>query len=71
MEEKIISERLSDYDSKMFLMHRNRNGADSSALIDEVRAVIAKHNLSVTVARGFLEYMKVVIDNCSYLPKEK
>lgn len=33
--------------------------------------LISEYNLSATAAKGFLEYMKLVIDGCSYIPKKE
>lgn len=68
---KIINERLSDYEGQMFLIHNHSNRQDINDLTREVTDIIAKHELSATVTKGFLEYMKLVIDDSSYLPQKK
>lgn len=70
-EKEIISKRLSDYESQMFLIHLYNNFQKDDELIKQVMTTIASHNLSVTEAIGFLEYMKVRVRNSSYLPLEK
>lgn len=47
------------------------NGQDISKLIADTKALIAQHNLSVLEAKGFLDYMKLVIEDCSCIPQEK
>lgn len=66
-----VSERLSDYDSKIFLLYHRRNGQKASDLVEKVKNEIAECGLSATEAKGFLEYMKIVIDAQSHLPIRK
>lgn len=71
IEDSYISERLSDYDSKIFLLYHRRNGQKASNLVEKVKNEIAECGLSATEAKGFLEYMKIVIDAQSHLPIRK
>lgn len=71
IEDSYISERLSDYDSKIFLLYHRRNGQKASNLVEKVKNEIADCGLSATEAKGFLEYMKIVIDAQSHLPIQK
>ena len=71
IEDSYISERLSDYDSKIFLLYHRRNGQKASNLVEKVKNEIADCGLSSTEAKGFLEYMKIVIDAQSHLPIQK
>ncbi len=71
IEDSYISERLSDYDSKIFLLYHRRNGQKASNLVEKVKNEIADCGLSASEARGFLEYMKIVIDAQSHLPIQK
>lgn len=71
IEDSYISERLSDYDSKVFLLYRHRNGQKASDLVEKVKNEIAECGLSASEAKGFLEYMKIVIDAQSHLPIRK
>lgn len=71
IEDSYISERLSDYDSKIFLLYHRRNGQKASELVEKVKNEIAECGLSATEAKGFLEYMKIVIDAQSHLPIRK
>jgi hypothetical protein len=36
-----------------------------------VKELIAENDLTVTQAKGFLRYMRILIEECSCLPKEK
>lgn len=70
--EKAIKERmLQDIDGTAFYIHRHRSGQKTDELAYGVKNLIAEHNLSASEAKGFLEYMKVVIDSEAYLPQEK
>lgn len=70
--EKVIKEKmLQDIDGTAFYIHQHRNGQDTAELVLDVRKLIAEHNLSVSEAKGFLDYMKLVIDSVAYLPQEK
>lgn len=71
IEDSYISEKLSDYDSKVFLLYRHKNGQKASDLVEKVKNEIAECGLSATEAKGFLEYMKIVIDAQSHLPIRK
>lgn len=71
IEDSYISERLSDYDSKIFLLYHRRNGQKASDLVEKVKNEIANCGLSASEAKGFLEYMKIVIDAQSHLPIRK
>jgi hypothetical protein len=59
------------YEGKHYSYYRQCNGQQASELEKNVKMLIAENNLTATVSKGFLEYMKLVIDGCSYLPKEK
>lgn len=54
-----------------FYTHMKGNRQDIDELIREVKEIIAKHNLSTSQSKGFLEYMKFIIDGSSYLPRKK
>ena len=71
IEDSYISERLSDYDSKIFLLYHRRNGQKASNLVEKVKNESADCGLSASEAKGFLEYMKIVIDAQSHLPIQK
>lgn len=70
--EKAIREKmLQDIDGTAFYIHRHRNRQKTDELAHRVKNLIAENNLSVSEAKGFLEYMKIVIDSCSYTPVQK
>lgn len=70
--EKATREKmLQDIDGTAFYIHRRRNGQKTDELAYNVKNLIAEHGLSVSEAKGFLEYMKIVIDSCSYTPVQK
>lgn len=71
IEKEIISRRLSDYESQIFLVHLNKNYKEDKELAEQVKTAIASHNLSTTEAIGFLEYMKLIVQSSSYLPRKK
>ena len=72
MNEKIVIEEVSKtYEGKMYLQFRQCNGQKMNPLEIAVRELIAENNLTATQAKGFLEFMKLIIDECSYLPKQK
>lgn len=54
-----------------FYVRLHRNGQDIGELIADTKALIAQHNLSVLEAKGFLDYMKIILDNSSYLQIQK
>lgn len=68
---KEMEKALSSYEGQMFLIYKNSHGTDISELTDKVKQLISEYNLSATAAKGFLEYMKLVIDGCSYIPKKE
>lgn len=70
--EKAIKEKmLQDINTTAFYIHQHRNGQDIGKLVSDVKNLISEHNLPVSEAKGFLEYMKLVIDSNAYLPQEK
>lgn len=55
--EKAIREKmLQDIDGTAFYIHQHRNGKKIDELAHSVKNLIAEHNLSVSEAKGFLEY---------------
>lgn len=47
------------------------NGRKMNNLEKAVKELIAENDLTVTQAKGFLRYMRILIEECSCLPKEK
>lgn len=68
IEKAIRDQMCKDVDGANFYVNRLRGGQDTSNLIKEVKEIIRKHDLSASEAKGFLEYMKIVIDSSSHLP---
>lgn len=66
-----IKEKLNSYEGQAFLSYYNRNGESVNELTQAVKAAISGQRLSVTVAKGFLEYMKLVIEDCSHIQIQK
>lgn len=67
----IQNEMTKTIEGSCFYVKLYQNRQDVSNLISDTKALIAQHNLSVSEAKGFLDYMKLVIDDCSCIPKEK
>lgn len=67
----VLDELESTYAGKAYAEYQRCNSQKASDLEKEVKNLLAEYNLTATVAKGFLEYMKLVIDGCSYIPKEK
>lgn len=66
--EKYLSENLSSREGQKYLEFRRRNGQKADELYKKVKDEIAECHLSVTEAKGFLEFMKLVIEELSYIP---
>lgn len=70
--EKALREQMcKDVDGATYYTLKHRNRQELANLEKEVKGLIAKHDLSASEARGFLEYMKFIVDVNSYLPKTK
>lgn len=69
--EAIRNEMTKTAEGICFYERLHCNGQDTSELIADTKALIAQHNLSVLEAKGFLDYMKLVIESCSCIPQEK
>lgn len=66
-----IKEKLNTYEGQAFLSYYNRNGQCVNELAQIVKEAMSEQHLSVTVAKGFLEYMKLVIEDCSHIQIQK
>ena len=71
VKEAIQNEMTKTIEGSCFYERLHRNGRDMGNLISDTKSLIAQHNLSVLEAKGFLEYMKLVIEGCSCIPQEK
>ncbi len=67
----IQNEMTKTIEGSCFYAKLYHNGQDMGNLISDTKALIAQHNLSVLEAKGFLDYMKLVIEGCSCIPQEK
>lgn len=67
----IQNEMTKTIEGSCFYVRLHRNGQDIGELIADTKALIAQHNLSVLEAKGFLDYMKLAIEDCSCIPQEK
>lgn len=71
-EKMIFEEEVSKtYEGKMYLTFRQRNSQKARELEQTVKELISENNLTVTYAKGFLEYMRIIVDGCSHIPKQK
>ena len=71
VKEAIQNEMTKTIEGSCFYERLHRNEQDIGELIADTKSLIAQHNLSVSEAKGFLDYMKLVIDGCSCIPQEK
>ena len=72
MTDSLISKRMSaTYEGETYLFIRQRDGQKMRNLEEAVKELITENELTATQAKGFLEYMKIIVDGCSCLPKEK
>lgn len=60
-----------DIDGANFFFKYYRNGQEIDKLTKDVLNLIAEHSMTVSEIKGFLEYMKIIVDNRSYLPQWK
>jgi hypothetical protein len=66
--EKATLEYMSeDVQRAEFYEYLCKNGQAATGLVAEVKKIISEHNLSVSQAKGFLDYMKLVIEDCTTL----
>lgn len=59
------------YDGMSFLEYQRKNGQKMSDLQKELMDIMKDGDLTVPVAKGFLDYIKIVIESRSTLPKTK
>lgn len=62
MTDRMLSESL---DGKMYLLHRCNHPQETARLSKEVLEMVAKHEMSVSAAKGFFDYMKIVVEKRS------
>lgn len=66
--EEYLSEKMSSREGQKYLEFRRRNGQKADELYKKVKDEIAECHLSVTETKGFLEFMKLVVEETSYIP---
>ena len=72
MREELVNEQIAaTYEGGTYLFIRQRDGQKMKNLEKAVKELIAENALTATQAKGFLEYMKIIVDGCSRLPKQK
>lgn len=71
LENEIVKDLQNTIEGKMFLKYKSENGLDAANLIDSVKNIIARHQIPVPVSKGFLEYMKIVIEHSSCIPIQR
>lgn len=71
LEKAIREEMTKDVDGTSFYIRQSRGGQEINNLMQEVKESISKCGLSASEAKGFLEYMKLVIDSAAYLLQKK
>lgn len=69
--EEYLSQKLSSREGQRYLEFRRKNGQKADDLYKKVRDEIAECHLSVTEAKGFLDFMKLVVEESSYIPIKK
>ena len=72
MTDSLIRKKMSaTYEGETYLYIRQRDGQKMKNLEKAVKELIAENALTATQAKGFLEYMKIIVDGCSCLQKRK
>lgn len=69
--EEYLSQKLSSREGQRYLEFRRKNGQKADDLYKKVKDEIAECHLSVTEAKGFLDFMKLVVEEASYIPIKK
>lgn len=60
-----VERQLSGLNGQMFLRHRLENPQETGDLVDKVRDLVAESGMSVSAAKGFFDYMKIRVEECS------
>ncbi len=71
IESRIYGEMHSDMNGASFYSHMERNRQATKELVSDVKELIIAHGLSASEAKGFCDYMKIVIELTSQLHQEK
>ena len=59
------------YEGESYILLKKCNSRKMNNMEKAVKELIAENDLTVTQAKGFLRYMRILIEECSCLPKEK
>lgn len=65
--ERSVEGQLSGLNGQIFLRHRLENPQETGNLADKVRDLVAESGMSVSAAKGFFDYMKIRIEECSHI----
>lgn len=57
-----MRERLSGLNGQMFLHYKHSHASDVAELVKKVREAVAGQGMSVSIAKGFFDYMKIVVE---------
>ena len=71
IENAIKEELTKTTEGCMFYVKRLHNYKDIGELTGSVKELITQYGLSASEAQGFLDYMKIILDNSSYLQIQK
>ena len=59
---EIIKEELLNYEGKIFLHYQQNNRQAVTEMKSSIRKMFAENNLSIVEAKGFLDYMKLIVE---------
>lgn len=71
LKELAVKELQSTYEGLSFLKYQHENGQNMCDLQRKIMDVLQGSNLTVSVAKGFLDYLKIVVESSSTLQSEK
>jgi hypothetical protein len=71
IENALKNEMLKTTDGTIFFATLCQNRRAIDCLANSTKELIAQYGLSASEAKGFLDYMKIVIDASSYLSPKK
>lgn len=71
IENALKDEMLKTTDGTIFFTKLCQNRQAIGCLADSTKELIARYGLSASEAKGFFDYMKIVIDASSYLSPKK
>lgn len=71
IKDALKNEMLKTTDGTIFFATLCQNRRAIDCLANSTKELIAQYGLSASEAKGFLDYMKIVIDTSSYLSPKK